>query len=515
MISISGAETMEVAYENVYAGNQAFSLRKNKTMRIEGIIYKPQSLSGASGVLAEITEYTADEDYQPIYINGEYFGSGQIQSMTFPVGNYVRLNRPTVIISFSELDNPQNINGNVYFSSIYQIVQDSGHLIDELTDTLNLNKDRTKAQTLDYDFRIRFGHNSGITQGEYTELADMLEKNLFYTNFNTNFMYDQVSGLIADPTVRFEKRKRADLINNTLDYSRKYTFRDNTGCLIETFSHDVTLGEDEVFNVTENYEGRYLCGDSVSYYDVPSGVYERCSGIAALYGLTGLKTGAVSFNSVNDRIEKISSYQAAFSDDLRPITGCLAISFIDINFDYENNAINRAYNNSFRGYGISSGDRYNNAKGCFLAFLGITGYSTGVPIPDPMVTGDQILLDKNLSISNYQGIFNFNWDTTNHDVRRIVTRGSGDPIDTYVIYRAPRLIAEQRVGYAVPSYRISVQLDLYRTGNWQAAWASCTGELSGFPPNSLPHSLQFGFSYPAYRATMDAEYHVYPIQLTV
>lgn len=516
MISISGAENLEMNVDNVYASPTSFSLRKNKRMRVQGIIYVPSALSGVSGVMEQITGYTADPDYQDIFINGEYFGSGIIENMDFPPGIDVRISRPTVTISISEASNAANITGSVYFSSIFDIVTASGKYINSLSDSLTITRDNAFNQQLSYDFRIGFGNNSGITNAEYSNLADLLERNLFYNNFNTNFLYSQVSGLLDNTGVRFERKKRLDLINETLDYSRRYQFRDGTGCLQETFNHSVQLNENAIFTVSENYEGRYICGDSVSIYNPPDGTYERCSGISETYGLTGLKTGFISFQSTNDRIEKISSYSATYSNDQKPITGCLAIQYVDISFDYAKNIINRAYNNTFRGYGINSGERFFNAETCFLNYLGVTGFSTGVPIPDPILTGaDELLIDKALSIANYQGVFTFNYNTTNKDIRLVITTGSGSAIDTYVIYKAPRLIAEQLVGYSVPSYKITVDLDMNRTGNWQAAYAICKSYAESGRPFDMPAGGSFSFSYPACRATFDREWRNYPIQLEV
>lgn len=535
MIIISGAELLQYTQENRFLGD-AIRFAINKNLNIRGLIYKPSSLSGVSGVLQEVKDINAFDDWEDIIINGENFGRGKINRITYPEGDWVRILRPTISITIYESGDPVVISGHKDFSGIYNLFHTSGYLINSLDENISISDGEDGTQSLDHTVTMKLNDYSGLSNYNPCFYAENLSDYLFNNNsqFNNTFLSGYVNSGIKTTT-----RKRSyDLLNDNFQFNKRYDLKSNiiSGT---TFSYNLSLNIDEkglgtvieagqVKGVVQDY---YNNADIRYMIEALSNSFGRCSGMYGHYYTTSsgsLKPKRLSLRSVHNKRAGIIDYTVEYTDNPRLYDQFLWDYQISFNENQVTNVTTFSEQGTFRGNSDNPESRYDQALSGYIAtgdktdafnrvFDVYTGNFNSLFIIDHPLT----LLNSTRSLKKAGGEVDYNYELTNDItranltgvIRRIVRKdtikASEDLIGIFKVNAGDGYELEQFGPNYIPGeYQQDIEVELHRltipealdaSGFFADLWAlvTITGTYS---------QTSFEFSYPNLTARLSATF---------
>lgn len=355
---IQNASALGLDRQFQFWGDNVFRYKIIKNIQIEGYVLDLTNSQGVSGILSGQNQYTYDytRDWEDIFINGVYFGSGYLDSLSFDPAIDVRTdNYQASFIVFEEgsLNFPESANYSGIQTGQYKF-------LDTLTESFNTTvnqKRKTYSHSLDVRFDT-FNDNFSIN------LAKQVAQNLFNSAELTGFYW---SGLTPTNTLYTESYNK---ITNQCSFVKNYELAERTGYLFLR-DHSFVFDTNGVITVTETaeYRGKYNVYDTLIVPAFKSDIdssYLRCSGIFAAYNDDPNNyilnpTGATKQITEIPR-EGFLSYSISYTNDLFYKTGAYWAWTNSINQDQ--NGVNQvSENGQIIGFNlIDNYTKQNNAN---------------------------------------------------------------------------------------------------------------------------------------------------------
>lgn len=399
---------------------EAFSYRVLKNYSVSARFRDFQNFSGVSGISSQIdTQALSLNDFQPIYINGEFFGSGYFTKFSNEIGTDVRQKIYSIDFVIPEKVDLFNLYGE-YYSGVSGINNHDIQLVQNINEDWEFEK--LEDQTFSYSRSLSVSMLSGVDPvGTAQNVAKLLysgvlnldDLSFFYPNYynSGNLIYSE----------------SYDLFSLDFTFNQSFKFQSEnpyTWLYTHTYSKDGPIASvserGSLSASTKPRDSSVLIG----FDGVLLNSFDRCSGIHSVYDsgcpLINQPTNqTVSYNNFEGRID----YSINFSNDNTLSTGCKTTITHNIDTSVGNGAIIQE-SVSIQGLGprtYPTNQRYLNAKNCYQQMLLSSGdriAAIASGINTPCLSG---FVPTNLSIndSEWNGTINYSREYSSSDIYKV------------------------------------------------------------------------------------------------
>ena len=343
---IQNAAAMGVDRQVNFFGDDVFRYKITKNISIAGYVLDLTNSLGVSGITSGIEAYTTayTRDWEDIFINGVYFGSGYLDSLSFDPSIDVRTDQYQATFTVFE-DGALNFPTNANYSGIQT---GQFKFLDSLSETFTTNITQQK-KSYSHNIDVRF-----ITAADAVSitLAQQLASNLLNSADLTGFYWSGLSPYNVLYTENYNK------ITNKCNFTKNYELVDRTGYLFYR-NHKFTFGNDGIITVSETaeYRGKYNVFDSIMSdlrSDI-SGSFARCDSIYNDYNDDPLNNPLfdrqVIRNVTEIPREGYATYSVTYTNDIFFQSGAMWAYTNTINQD--TNGVNQvSENGQIIGYGL-------------------------------------------------------------------------------------------------------------------------------------------------------------------
>lgn len=415
---IQNASALGLNREFQFWGDDVFRYKIIKNIQIEGYVLDLVNTLGVSGITSGIEQYTTDytKDWEAIFINDVYFGSGYLDTLSFDPAIDVRTdNYQASFIVFEE--GSLNFPNNATYSGIQT---GQFKFLTNLSENFSTNvtqKRKSYSHSIDVKFDT-FNDDFSIN------LSKQLAQNLLNSADFTGFYWSGGTPYNTLYTERYNK------ITNECSFVKNYELADRTGYLFLR-DHSFVFDTNGVITVTETaeYRGKYNVYDSIIVpafkLDINSS-YLRCSGIFDAYNDDPNNyilnpTGTTKQVTEIPR-EGFLSYSISYSNDLFYKTGAYW-EWTDT-IDQDQNGINQISENG-RIIGFNLIDNYtkqNNANTFWATTVkpGIAPRLSGIYTQFHLCDDPEsniFLVNQNVTKNNRNGTVNYASNYTDDPTR--------------------------------------------------------------------------------------------------
>jgi len=415
---IQNASALGLDRQFQFWGDNVFRYKIIKNISIEGYVLDLTNSNGVSGITSGQNSYIYNytRDWEPIYINSVYFGSGYIESLNFdPAVNVRTDNYQANFIVFEDgsLNFPNNANYSGLQTGEYKFLT-------SLSESFNSSINQ-KRKSYSHSIDVRFD----TFNDEFSiNLTKQLAQNLLNSSDLTGFYW---SGSTPTNTLYTENYNK---ITNECSFTKEYELIDRTGYMFFR-DHSFTFDSNGVITVTESaeYRGKYNVYDSLIIPSFKSDIdnsYSRCSNIFNAYNDDAtnyvLNPAGSSKQITEVPREGFVSYSISYTNDLFYKTGAYWSWTNSINKDL--NGINQiSENGEIIGFNlIDNYVKQNNAN----SFWKNTVKSSVSPRLNilynqfhlsPVAESNIFLINSSVSKNNRAGVVNYTLNYTDDPAR--------------------------------------------------------------------------------------------------
>jgi len=293
--------------------NDTLRFNSTQTLTIEGLVLNLTNSDGVSGILSGVALLESGaRNWDIITINGYNFGSGIIESFTFPEGRDVQTKAYTATIKIPQSgDMSSLVNSPNYTGISYNYLQ----YLNGFTESSNLDRGIQKET---YSQNVRFN-----LKGPYTLSGVTAAKAVAQTFFANNYLNSVVGTLYSGNSIKNFYTESYETQNNTFEFARTFdisTAENPTYSLWR--SHTLDFDSAGISKITEKAD--YLGHTTFPFVTVSaqasgdmSGAYARCTGFFSPYAQNGeatLKSQPLTKSTVTNPFAGTLSYTMVFSN---------------------------------------------------------------------------------------------------------------------------------------------------------------------------------------------------------
>jgi len=377
MISIECAELLSFD-QNLVSLGDVLSYRKEKNYSVKGRLTDYQNFSGVSGITNQINSQVSYlKDYEPIFLNGQLFGSGYITNIDYDQGVDVRDKKYSISFIVCEKLDLFNVYGE-YYSGVSGIQAEDIHFLQNFSESWDFNKGAD--QTFEYSRSLNLSLESGVETNP-TQTAKNIADIIFGNGMNISDLEVFYPSYYSSGNRIYSESY--DTINFAYTFSEKFAFQSGDP-FIWKYAHSLTK-ENNSTVVTE--KGSILAATRpkitsalIGYDGSIVGTFSRCSGVLSNYNfvddigcplINSPVNQSVSFNEFVGMID----YDVTYSNDNSISTGCIT----RITHNVSNSSTSAAVISEkveIKGLGkrtYPDNQKYTNAKNCYQSMLTNSG----------------------------------------------------------------------------------------------------------------------------------------------
>lgn len=332
-----------------------------KNFSIQGTLRNFTNISGIYGILSGQEKLLVNaNDWDALYLNDIFFGSGQIKNISFGGGTLVQSNQYTFDITCWETGNLFNV-----LSGYYSGINWDGNtkLLDEIEEDFSYSKDDELVENIEHNISIRY--NKSIPPSNGINLAKLFAQNLFNSTQGIFPFLGQYQNLGNYKRLYTETYNQ---ITATCGFNAAARLLPNqTGGYSYILGYQLQLAEDGFTTITETVDIQGLNNFRIQaaesgYSSLFPNSYNRAFSIYNSYGFSTrpIYTGAIQAGITKNNREGTISFTNTFSNNPR-YTG-LAIWEYETNINEDQQGfVTIDENGSIIGYGRPYIDKLGNA----------------------------------------------------------------------------------------------------------------------------------------------------------
>lgn len=253
MIDFQGARLASYRHQHNYFGDN-FRYGVTKSITIDGSIYQLDNESGVAPVWSGISGIVSGAtDYDDIIINGNNFGKGRVESLSFAPGVDVKKKDYSASITIFSTGNLFNFSGKYYSGLNLNDPSCPIYLTENFNEDFSFDLDENKEWNFVHNISVKFvsGKAIGGTQSP-TDMARSLAFNLFNTVIPFEIFDSSYEGGVYNPSGKAYYIESYDEITSECNFSKRINIGKGVDGYSITYSHSINTDENGITTVSED-----------------------------------------------------------------------------------------------------------------------------------------------------------------------------------------------------------------------------------------------------------------------
>lgn len=333
--------------------------RIDKKLTVKGVIIRKVNDAVQQIISAEQLILNGANDYDDIYLAGQYFGKGRITNISFQGGTLIPEEEYTYDIECYE-------DGNLFnaLNGVYQgLTWPSARKIESIDESFDYSEAENGDKTYNHSFSIKYRETTD--RNTAISMAKVIASEFFSATTGLGAFLNSYTGLSTKKKFYTETY---DVINTTVSIEETLTIpKDLTGNYSYGLSYNIDLNEDGFVNVTENIDIQGLtkppyAGAEEGFNALKGGSYSRCSTIHSAYGFSDitLYAEAIAIDAKINKFKGEINLSTTFTNNPRYQSHAIWERTLELNLN-ESNYYVVSERGSVRGFGRPNINKYNNA----------------------------------------------------------------------------------------------------------------------------------------------------------
>ena len=419
-MDFSNATLITSNWKNQFLG-ETTRYKSVQELSIEGMVLNLTNTDGANGILAATALLESGaRNWDQIIINGYNFGSGIVDSFSFPEGRDVQTKTYNATIKIPQSGDFSSLSlASGYSGLSYDYFQ----YLDGFSESSNFNRGIQKE---DYSQSIKFS-----LKGPYTLSGVIAAQAIATSFFNNNYLNNVLGTKYSDNTVKKFYSESYDSINNTFDFARNFEISTGSNLQYSLYrSHTLGFDAGGVSRVTEKAD--YLGHTTVPFITVSqqaladmSGAYARCNTFFSVYqqnGEASLLSQPIVKSVSNNPFKATLGYTMQFSNSFSVQSNAFWDYTIDIN-ESQGGVFTATEQGNIIGFGHIAtpvSPKYNNALNFWQNTVktGVSGRasSSSYYTPFPLSQSKTMrLVNDSLVLNQIEGKIDYTQKFSNQD----------------------------------------------------------------------------------------------------
>ena len=375
MFDFSNATLLSYNHKSDFLGNNVFNFRTTKELSVQGLVLTLNNTEGVGGVWQGMSGLiTGDADYDDIILNGENFGKGRVNSLSFRESNDVRYKIYTAnVIVWTSGDMSNMVTSDGYYSGL---VPSGFWPMENMAESFSFNQ--KGARTAGYTHTVSLKARSGYV-GDPIAFAQSVASGMFAAN-NLTGLLGRYTGVVPKRT----RRENYNLITRDCSFEERVELDlESTGNWSVIYTDSLRIDENGIAVIGEKGTVKGLAypasGAAVSGYraEYPK-IYDRCLAVFEAYAPTGsmYPMGSTPIGKeigFNPSIGSID-YSITYTNDPR-ISGTFSWEYTHKVERNENGAMQVSQDGTIMGFGRALVNKFGNA---LSGWNGISGQVSGM-----------------------------------------------------------------------------------------------------------------------------------------
>lgn len=259
--------------------------RIDKKLTVKGVIIRKVDDAVQQIITAENLILSGANDYEDIYLAGQFFGKGRILNINFNGGTLIPREEYTYDIECYE-------DGNLFnaLNGVYQgLAWPNARKIESIDESFDYSESEAGDKTYNHSFSVKY--REAVTRDDAISMAKIIASEFFSATSGLGSFLNSYSGLSGKKRFYTETY---DLVNTTVSIEETLTIPANlAGNYSYGLSYNIDLNEDGFVNVTENIEIQGLtkppyAGAEEGFLALKTGAYSRCNTVYTAYGFSNV-----------------------------------------------------------------------------------------------------------------------------------------------------------------------------------------------------------------------------------
>ena len=342
--------------------------RIEKQLSLEGTLLDRTTQTGVSKIIQkENNIISGANDYDSVYLNGVFFGSGIVSNIRFNGGTMVRRDDYTYDITCYEDGNLFNALSGVYSGLSW----DGARLIESLSESFDFEEDKAGNKNYNHSVAIKYSNYASVASG--INLSKVAASNFFNSTAGLGAFLGNYTSV---GNIKKLYTENYNLIDCNCSFSETVSIpaiRD--GNYSYQLSYSVEQDQEGFVNVTEDLSIQGViapkyAGAVQGYNSLRGASYTRANAVYAAYNFsnTALFTQPISQSTTQDKFRGSIELSNVYSNNPKYLNSAIWEYTTEISRD-EENYYTVSEQGSIRGFGRPTVEKYQNALAFYNTYV--------------------------------------------------------------------------------------------------------------------------------------------------